>query len=92
MAEPIEVDVGRGAVVLDGCPMHPLAALLLCRRLQDACGSAMSGVRVRMTDGFEGVIAYIDIGMVIVSGQVYKTEQIAEILYSESEVERAETR
>jgi hypothetical protein len=52
----------------------------------------MSGVRVRMTDGFEGVIAYIDIGMVIVSGQVYKTEQIAEILYSESEVERAETR
>jgi hypothetical protein len=92
MAEPIEVDVERGNVVLDGCPMHPLAALQLCRRLQDACRSAMSGVRVRMTDGFEGVITYIDMGMVVVSGQVYKTDQIAEMLYDESEVKRAETR
>ena len=92
MAEPIKVDVERGDVLLDGCAMHPLAALQLCRRLQEACRSAMAGVRVRMADGFEGVIAYIDIGMVVVSGQVYRTEQIAEVLDGESEVKRAETR
>ena len=80
MAEPIKVDVDRGMIVLDGCAMHPLAALRLCRRLQEACGRAMAGARVKMDDGFEGVVAHIDMSLVVVSGQVYRPDQIVEIL------------